>query len=715
MKCSGVLARFKNRESIVRFQAVLLVAAACLFAAIAHADQPSDTSSVDTSTWRCNFCTYDYGWMGQLDAGLGRVSNSSYRFGEYTGLKESGMYWLLGGNVKYRSKDGGFLDVSADHLGIAARELNADGGRQGAYEWFAGFQEIPQFLYESGRTPFSGLGTDSLALPTNWVAAGSTGGMSKLSQDSKAVDIGNTRRIASAGIRFTPPQSHWRYSVNFQRDTRTGNDLMGASFLNTTTQLPVAMDYRTNQVRATANYAVSTWQFGIGYYGSFFSDANNALTWDNPFLPIMPGATRGQLSLPPGNAYNAISLSGAWQALESTRFMATASIGRGTQDERFIAPTLNSQLAVAALPSTNLDGKVNTLNYALRAYSSPSQNLDLTFDYTLNRHDDHTAQNAYQQAITDTYLADYATNIPYSYSRTRGDLIADYRVSSRVNLEGGAAHTGEDRTFRDAAETRTDSLWASLRADPTGSVNTFLKFAHERRSSPDYTPVDYLFNAQNPLLRQFDLANRSRNQVSGQLGYTPSEHWSTAISGELNNDNYDGTDIGLTQSKDIEYTFTVTYTPADKLDLNGYFTHQVMAWRQAGSASFSYPDWYGERGDRIQTVGLSAERRDIAAGLDGGLDFSYSLARGATVVMTSATSPLFPDITMRLQHLSLYAKYSINAKFALRLDYQIERYATTDWSFDGVNPNTVSNLLALGIYSPNYVVNVVSVTAEYSF
>lgn len=679
------------------------------------ADPASSTPDVDTSKWACRFCTYDYGWTGQLDAGLGKVSADSYKFGEYTGLEKSGGYLLLGGDVKYRSKDGGFLDLKADHLGIGSRSVDADGGTQGEYEWHAGWQEIPQYLFNSGKTPFLGVGSDSLSLPANWVPGGSTSDMTNLGKDSHSVDIQNTRHIASLGVRVTPPASNWQYDVDFQRDTRTGNDMMGGSFLNTTTLLPESMDYRTDQIKASINYHTREWQVGFGYYGSMFHDANSALTWSNPFSPITPGATQGQLSLPPKNTYNAVSLTGAWQVGNSTRLMATASRGKGTQDATFLAPTLNSQLGAAALPQTSLNGEVYTLNYALRAYSNLTDDLNLTFDHTVNKRDNHTSQAAYQQVITDTYLADYATNIPYSYDRNLTDLIADYRLTSQVRLEGGLSHTGEGRTFRESASTQTNSVWASVRATPDPSVTTFLKAGHERRFSGNYTAVDYLFSDQNPLMRQFDLANRNRNQITGQLAFTPGTSWNTGITADYNDDTYDGTSIGLTESEGFDYTLSLGYTPTDKLNVNGYFTQQVTGWRQNGSQAFASPDWQGERDDHVKTIGISAEWADIVTDLNGGVDLSYSFARGITAVTSSGTTPAFPDITMRMQSLSLYAKYKVNARFAFRLDYQIERYVTTDWSLDGVSQDTVSNVLALGIYSPNYVVNVISLTAEYHF
>jgi len=341
--------------------------------------------------------------------------------------------------------------------------------------------------------------------------------------------------------------------------------------------------------------------------------------------------------------------------------------------------------------------------------------LNLTADYSVDKRDNHTPQAAYQQVITDTYIADYAINIPYSFSRKIGRLIGDYRLTSHIHLEGGGSYEDDDRTFLAVASTQTNTLWASIRANPFSSLGAFLQVTHARRYSPDYTPVDNLFAPQNPLLRQFDLANRTRNQAKGQLSYSPDSRWSAGISAEDNDDQYDGTTIGLTQSKDFNYTLSLSYTPTNAFNVNGYFTQEHIAWRQANSDSFAAPNWYADREDAIRTAGVSAELRGIKPGLDGGVDFSYSLARGDTAVLTSAYVAAFPNLTMRMQSLSLYAKYRLNEKWGLRVAYLIERYATDDWSIDGVNPSTISNVLALGIYSPHYVVNVISASAQYSF
>ena len=697
------------------FSALVAVTLGLAFASSAYADSASNATRVDTSNWQCRLCTYAYGWTGGLDAGLGNVSTTSYKFGEYTGLENSGIYLIAGGDTSYRNQDGKYFDVTATNLGLSSRDITIEGGQQGFYELSAEYQEIPQYIANSGRTPFQGLGSTTLTLPANWVPGGATGQMPNLHSDLQNVDIQNTRRTASVGIKILPPRSNWHYSVHFQRDTQDGTTALGGNFVTTSSNLPAYFDYRTNQVRASADYAVDKWQVSFGYYGSFFQDANAAVTWTNPFTPLTPGATQGQMAQPPNNSFNAITFSGAWQVLANTRLIATASLGHGTQDVAFISSTSNTQLSPAPLPRTSLDGVMDTINYALRAYSNITSDLNLTADYTINKRDNHTPQATYQQVMTDTYLSAFAVNIPYSFNHELARLIADYRLTPDIHLEAGGSYEDDERTYSETASTQTNSYWASMRANPTASISTNLQFTHARRYSPDYTAVDTLFSPENPLMRQFDLADRTRNQITGQATYSINTQWSAGVSAEDDDDKYDGTTIGLTQGKAFNYTLSLTYTPINTLNVNGYYTQERGSWRQANSQSYSTADWYGDNENTYQTVGLSAEMRDIKPGLDGGVDFNYALANGATAVSTGAMGPVFPNITMRIQSLSLYGKYRINEKWGIKAAYRIERYSTTDWSLDGVTPSTIPNVMALGIYSPNYVVNVISVSTQYSF
>ena len=50
------------------------------------------SAQVDTSQWKCTACPYPKGTTGTVDGGVGYVSDSSNKFGDYTGLDQKGAF-----------------------------------------------------------------------------------------------------------------------------------------------------------------------------------------------------------------------------------------------------------------------------------------------------------------------------------------------------------------------------------------------------------------------------------------------------------------------------------------------------------------------------------------------------------------------------------------------------------------------------------------------
>ena len=123
------------------------------------------SAQVDTSQWKCTACPYPKGTTGSVDAGVGYVSDSSKKFGDYTGLDEKGAFLVLGGNVSHRGENGYFADLWGADLGLDSRRLFGQAGREGLYSLNVGYAEIPRHLTDGARTPFVGIGSSVLTLP----------------------------------------------------------------------------------------------------------------------------------------------------------------------------------------------------------------------------------------------------------------------------------------------------------------------------------------------------------------------------------------------------------------------------------------------------------------------------------------------------------------------------------------------------------------------
>ncbi len=668
------------------------------------------------ANWKCFFCKIQYGWSGSATLGLKHLSQGSYKYGEYTGLNRSGGYLDAGFDLHFLDKKGDYLYSQGSRIGLESRRVLIEGGRQGVYELTALYQVIPHYYYQSAVTPFSNAGSPSLVLPPNWTAGGSTGQMPDLASSLRSFDLSKTRTIERVGLRLPPHKTHWSYNLGFQHEMQKGIEALGGSFLTTSTLLPEPIDYATDQVNAAANYAVSAWQVKLAYYGSFFHNSIDAVRWQNPFIPYVPGADVGQIGEAPSNNFNQLSAAGSWQLPATTRLMAMAAYGRGRQNAQFLPITINPDLQTNPLPRSSLDGEVITRNYVVRLNSNPVSRLNLTADYTYDRHQDLTPQALFPQVLTDTFVAAALMNNPYSFEKRNARVDANYRLNRFVRLDLGGEHRNEQQEFANTVDTRTNSIWVSSHIRPVEEVSLYLKYLSSRRVAPDYVPLADILAPENPLLRQYNLGDRNRKQGQITVSYMPASFVDLSVQWQQNVDQYEATAIGLTSSRDTNLTINLGVQPARHLSLSAYYTEERILNDQAGSENFATPDWYGDQQDTVHTAGLNLDWKNIAMshwGVGGAI--LYQLARGQIAVIRGAIPGAFPDIVERMQGAQLYVSRELSDHLALRFGYGFQRYRSNDWALDNVTPTTIPNVLTLGIQSPNYTINVVAVSARYIF
>jgi len=705
---------------------VITGAAGCLAlagGAVAYAQtKPPASASAEKaasaipSDWTCSICPFQYGLRGTARLGLIHVSQGSNKYGEYTGLTRAGGYLQAGFKATYRDKQGHYLYAYGSRLGLQSRRIIVKGGRQGSYELTASYEGIPHYFYQPGETPFHGAGAGSLTLPPGWTAGGSTGQMAALGASLRPVEIQRTRRIERVAARIPRPKSHWSYTVGYQHEMQKGLQVLGGSVVTTSSLLPESIDYTTDQVNASANYAVKLWQLKLAYYGSFFHDSNRSVRWQNPFTPFIPGAGIARIGQAPSNNFNQLSVAGAWSLPGNTRLMSMVAYGRARQDEQFLPVTVNPTLQPGPLPRSSLDGDVITRNYVLRLASTPVRKLELNADYTFDQHQDLTPQALFPQVLTDAYLASALMNYPYSFENRSTKVRAGYRFSRRVRLSIGGEHRNEQQSFQRTSDTRTNSAWVEGRFDAAPHVNVYAKVLGSNRVAPDYVPLSDLLLQENPLLRQYNLGDRHRKQGQLRISYTPVSAVDVSIQWQQNMDHYqDSPMLGLTNSRDTSYTVSLGLQPASAMSLSAYYTEQRILNNQAGSQTFATPDWYGDREDIVHTAGLDGEWRNVFPKWDIGGSVLYQLARGKIAVIQQGVPGRFPDIVERMQGVQLYTRRRLNARLALRLEYAMERYRSNDWQLDNVTPSTIPNVLTLGLQSPNYTVNLVALSVEYVF
>jgi MtrB/PioB family decaheme-associated outer membrane protein len=702
-----------HRDKLIRKIGMLLpLAALPVWVSYAAAEEASVT--VDTSKWTCGYCPFEEGFSGEVEAGGGHVSDDSSKFGEYNGLNESGAFLLGNARLRYRDEDADFVDLTARDIGLDSRYLRIEGGRQGKYQLFLEYDQISHALSDSATTPYRGNGGDSLTLPAGWVRSGSTAGMTALPASLRGVDLETERKRLGVGLTLIP-RSNWESRVSFRRETREGRKATAGAFLFSSAQLVEPVDYVTDEVDVSLAWSDGKWQAGLAYYGSFFDNDDESLRWQNAYTPVVVGADAGERALPPDNRFHQLLLSGGYQLSDSTRANANIAIGRMEQDEDILPATLNGSLGVPALPRKSLNARVDTVNAHVRLISSLTDRLRLNASFNYNDRDNDTPSDMYGWVTTDAFVAVPRRNLPYSFTQSEFKLDADYRLDMRRKLSVGYEYDRRERTHQEVDETREQTVWGRATVRALKNIDLTFKLGHSDRDGSSYRPVNEIDPPQNPLMRKFNMADRTRNFGRLRAALVALERLSLGLAAEYAADDYDESEIGLLDSRETSFSADASMMVSDKTNLSFFAAVQRTKTRQAGSQTFSTPDWRATNDDRVNSYGIAVSHDILADRLSVGADFTVMRGTGEIDVDSGAPDSSFPDLRTDLDSVRLYADYRLKKNTSLHLGYWYEHYDTDDWAIDNVDPDTTANVLAFGEDLDDYDVHTVTLSLRYRF
>jgi len=336
--------------------------------------------------------------------GVAGVSVNSFKFGEYNGLHKFNAFAI--GNFDYRG--GAAYDgmgtwqwrFQGSSLGLETRNGILDLGKQGKFQFRFAYNTILANTSDSYQTPFLGVGTDTLTLPSNWIvpvlpqksatalnyfalnpvsAAGSVynskgvltaptqAQLDKMAAVRAAdlpafrnVDLSLTRKRGEAQFLLTPTEMI-DIPVGYTREHKDGLRTIGGVIdVNTqdTALLPYRVNWDTDQASAAVNVKLNKKVFlSFAYYGSFFHNNTEHMIWSDPAVIGLTSA----LSEEPSSQFHQFTATGSYKLSRDAKLVVVGSIGRGTQNEAFMSPSLVQDGALPfGLARNSLQGLVYT-------------------------------------------------------------------------------------------------------------------------------------------------------------------------------------------------------------------------------------------------------------------------------------------------------------------------------------------------------------------
>jgi MtrB/PioB family decaheme-associated outer membrane protein len=669
-------------------------------------------ADVDTSQWKCGQCPVDSGLSGSVDAGAAAVSGASQRYGDYTGLNKKGGVLLLGGTLRYRGADGYYADVSASDLGTDARSLAAVSGREGRYVLRLGYDETPRYFADGAQTPFLGAGSAVQTLPAGY-PAGNTSAM-PLAGTLQPVEIGYRRSRFDLGATWLAG-TEWSLRAGLRHTTREGSQPLSLSFFSTATQLAAPVNQSTDELEVAARYAGRQLQASLAWRLSKFRNDDASLTWSNPFTTGTLGGTTGRLALPPDNEFQQLQATVGYTPYAQVRLSADLAVGRMTQDAAFLSDTVNTSLANPVLPAASLQGRINTVNAAVRLSVTPITGVHLNASLARDERDNRTPTAAYPSVSTDLFAGPAYTNRPYGFVQDKLRLSADLRGPKGSKFSFGIDQDQTQRTLQEVNRNTETSYYTRLTVQPLSAATLSLKLAHAERTGSAYTPVPGIDPPENPLLRKFYMANRLRDSASGRADFAIGDNITLGVDFDFAADNYRDTTLGLTDGRAAGVGGDIAWAVSEDLHLTLFGRSDGMRTHQVGSQQGGVPDWNADTKDGSDFVGAGLRQALIKDRLDIGADFTYTRTRSDVMVNNGVAAPGFPTITTALDSVKLFATYKLSDKLALTGSYAYAHYHSQDWHLDGVGPATIPNVLTLGVQPPAYNISVVRLSLRYQF
>jgi len=662
-------------------------------------------AQVDTSGWKCEYCPFDDKYRAEYEAGASVLrGDDAYRHGNGTGYDDEGAYAELGGHGRYLG-EGVDARWYVDDLGLDSRSVAADINIAGKVDLGIWYRGMPWRLFDTTTSPYRG-GRDELVLPDTWVSAPVTGGMTQLATSSRPVNIELDRDILGFEAGYAPTDSV-RVYADYRHMQRDGVRITGGSNFTNSALLPRVIDDETDEIDAGVRYAGDGLNLSLNWFGSFYRNSLDSLTWDNAFTPA-PGAGTLRLATEPDNDFTQVSFSGVYRSdFANTVVAFSAATGQGEQTATLLPYTINESLTFGALPVSSLDGKVDTTNYAVTVTSRPFTGARVKLSYRFDERDNQTPVSTWNRVITDSFVTAAAEqNLPYSYQRSRLNISGSYRLFDTVRLEAGYDRTDYDRELQEVASQTEDTGWGKVQWRPTPYIEATFKGGESRREIDDYdTDVAAIFG-QNPLMRKYNLAYRYREfaevLLQASLPKTPVSVGMTYLYAD---DSYTKSELGMTEGQENRYTFDVSWAFSDKASVYLFAGNESIDSTQAGSETFSGPVWTADHEDEFTHVGAGLRITGLAEKADVTLDYSHG--NGETEILYSGGSvsaTALPELKSDLDSLRFRFSYRISDRLLTDIVVRYESFDTADWAIDGVFPNTVPSVLSLGASSYDYSV-----------
>lgn len=707
-----------------------------------------------------------------ISLGLVYTGNNSAMYGRYNDLDHQGL--RLDGRIALTfARDSSYWTLNGTHLGTNNRELSWDYANTSSLEAQLNYSETTTHHNASGQTPF--VGDASLTLPTAWQGGITT---SDFTQALIQRDVSNSlQRRRLAFVAKTALKSPFWTSVDVSLEVKQGQKLQGSAiYFNAANPQAALLPLEVDQVSRTL-----AWQGGfegqaliwtLAYQYLDFSNQQPASTWQNPYSSGLGNAVdypngTATLAAEPEYDQHQMRVAAAYRYSRALRLVLDGAVTETRQTGSLLPYTSNpALLASTPLPTTRMDAPLVNQQLHLAAYTQPLDRLALNFEYHFRDRDNQGNQYAWQYVRGDGAnqpSADLAVyNQPLDETTSEYAVAASLRLPDRSRLQWGYAYETVFRNFAAVTDTKQDEYTASYQFSLDNGLQNRLGVTHtdQRGSTYEWSRAFFQLLSVNlinqiaadqrwtnhPALRQFHLADSSRDQINWRSTWQANEQWWLQLLLGSNRVRYTSSDLGLRDSQALNASVAANYMPSRDVTLQWHLDLRRDQRDQRGR-NFSgginkpanvvlAPLPQGSDPSRNYDVLEQSDAVSLGFDLNWTLNEKLQLAGHYTYLRANssyqfrtdqfqssqfsnntlaAPGSSLPDVISHLHSLEASVSYRYNQQITLVGGYQYYRYQDNDYALAATQTDSMPMVLSLGATNPNDALNLLSVTMTYQF
>lgn len=650
--------------------------------------------------------------------------------------------------MEYRDLDSNVLnafDVRMDgdtyHLNGFAEGLGTDdtyftlrGGQYGRFKYQVNGTTL-RHNFGSGdgaRTPFSGAGTTTL-----------TGTFPSLNAATWNTFDNSYKREDFGGFFEWSANNPWYFRTDANQVTRKGIKViassLGASPGNGAIDLPVPVDFKTNNFGLEAGFQTRDQHYSVRFDQAKFSNENELIRWINPYR----GSGLDFATREPDNDYWKLAFNGVVKRLPMNSTLGgRLTYSKLTNSVNVLTSVLDSTAGafIATSPNTGtFNGDIRNTTASLTLSSSPMDKLDTRAYWNWTRKENQSTQMVFSTAnlggntIDCGTLAGSGRNcVPALFNYRKNNLGAEagYKLNADNKLSGGVDYYDTLRERYDSKNTTDWKYFVELKNHTLETVSAKVKYHYlTRRSSVDGWDI---INPIDQYVRRFDVADVDQHAVKLVVDVAPAiPHLDIGLEATFKDNEYKKTRLGRTDDARQEYFASIAYgdPKAFRMMVFGDIEfaqydsqHRVgtgTANPDAAPTSSTY-NWRSKIQDRSWQLGIGAdwlptERLKVHS------SFIHMQTRGLVDFNTEVGTP--PQINnsdnTRRTSINLKGTYRLDKQWSMTAGYAWEKYRFNDIGYNGyqyvIGSGTTATYLS-GINAfQNYTANIVYVAATYKF